>query len=290
MCPTRGYLLSLMSFRRLFFSFLILISTWCGGNRSLLFAAELPIQVKDVGITEKLGEKVSINDLQFLDEQGQTVTLSKYFSSFKPVILVLVYYSCPNLCNLVLNGLLDTAKQMPWSPGKEYEIVTVSIDPHEGPDVARAKKESYLKAFGKPELHDQLSNGWHFLTIKGDESAIKTLASQVGFGYRYDKVDKQYAHGAVLTLLTPEGRVSRYLYGIEFSTKDLKLGLMEASSSKIGTVMDRVIFYCFHYDPSRRGYALYAFRLVQIASAALVLILAAILVPAFLTQRKGVGQ
>jgi protein SCO1/2 len=224
-------------------------------------AAETPKQLEGVGITEHLGASLPIDEFRFTDEAGQQVTLSQYFKSKRPVILALVYYECPNLCNLVLNGLMDSLKKMDWTTGNEFELVAVSINPKETPELATKKRDTYLASYERPGSE----KGWHFLT--GEESQIRSLASQVGFGYRYDETEKQYAHAAALFILTPEGKISRTLYGINFVNQNLRLALVEASHGKIGTVMDKVLLFCFHFDPNRNSYTLKMWRIVQIVLA-----------------------
>ncbi|MBN20571.1 MAG: photosynthetic protein synthase I [Bdellovibrionaceae bacterium] len=226
-------------------------------------ASEIPGELKGVGIEEKLGNQVPITELEFKNEDSQPVRLSQYFKSGKPVVLALVYYNCPNLCNFLLNGFLDTLKKFQWLPGREFEIVTVSINPREGSSLAKEKKKRYIEALGRdPEV---VAQGWHFLT--GQEDQIKKLADSVGFGFRFDEKSGEFAHSSALFVLTPSGKLSRNLYGIEFPQKDFKLALLEASDGKIGTIVDRVLLFCFHYDPDSRGYSLYVWRLMRLGSA-----------------------
>jgi len=232
------------------------------------WADNRPEELKGIGIKEHLGAQVKLDELSFRDEQGTAHTLSDYFKSKKPVILTLVYYQCPMLCNLVLNGLLEGMKKIEWSVGNQYEIVTVSINPHEREALARKKKSTYIGSYGRPGAEA----GWHFLT--GDEPAIEALASQVGFEYRYDPDEKQYAHAAAIFILTPDGKVSRYLYGTDFQAQTLKLGLLEASSGKISlTTLDRVLLFCFHFDPYKNSYTLKMWRVVQLVLSIQLLVL-----------------
>jgi protein SCO1 len=242
---------------------------------------QVPDELKNVSITEHMGETVSISDLTFQDEQGNTVPLSTYFKSGRPVLLTLVYYQCPHLCNFLLNGLVKSLKTLDWTPGGQFDIVTVSINPKENSDLARHKKENYLKEYGRPEA----SPGWHFLV--GEETQIQKLASQVGFGYEYDPKDKQYGHAAALFILTPEGKISRYLYGIEFKSTDLKLALLEASNGKIGTVVERFLLFCYQYDPLTKKYSVYTMKLMQTGCAMTVLFLGGYLMVYWRRQRKG---
>ena len=223
--------------------------------------------LSDVKITEKLGTQVDIDSLHFKDESGQDVALSNYFRKGKPVIITLVYYGCPNLCTFMLNGLSNGLRSFAWNLGEKFEIVTVSINPNEGSTLASQKKVAYLKEYGRTGSE----KGWHFLT--GQQDQIEKLAGTLGFGYHYDPETKQYAHGSAIFVLTPEGKLSRILYGIDFPEKNLKLALLEASSGKVGTVIDRFLMYCYQYNPNSRGYALYAMRLVQAGGAITLLFL-----------------
>jgi len=217
-----------------------------------------PDALDGVGITEHLDATIPL-DLEFVDENGDTVRLGDYFDGERPVILNLVYYSCPMLCNLILNGQVDALKNMDedWTAGGRFEIVTVSIDPVETPRLARLKKESYLEGYGRPEA----GAGWHFLT--GKEENILALADAVGFGYQYVEDRNEFAHGAAIFVITPDARISRYLYGVMFEPATLRLALLEASEGKIGSVVDRVLLYCFHYDSVEGRYAVAAMKLMR---------------------------
>ncbi len=233
----------------------------------LLFGAAeqpLPEELEGVGIEEKLGEKIDL-DLTFISESGYPIRLGDYFNRERPVILNLVYYNCPMLCNLVLNGQTKTLRAIPWTPGEEFEVVTISIDPTENFALARKKKELYLTNYGKP------APGWHFLA--DHQGNVKKLAEQVGFHYKYDESREQYAHAAAIMLLTPDGTISRYLYGIRFKTRDLRLGLTEASNGAIGEISDRVLLFCFHYDPSEKSYVPFATNIMRAGGVLVVLIL-----------------
>ncbi len=247
-------------------------------------AQDIPDELKGVGIVEHLGSSVLLDDLSFKDELGQTVALSSFFKHGKPVILVLAYYECPNLCTFVLNGLLESLKQMDWSVSQKFDIVTVSIDPRETPALALKKKTAYLKNYGRLGA-DQ---GWHFLT--GQESQIKKLADSVGYGYRWDAEQQQFAHGAALFALTPDGRISRYLYGIEYRVQDLKLALLEASNGKIGSVIERLLLFCYRYDPKTRKYSIYLTKLMQASGACTVLVFGSYLFLFWRRQRKEQNQ
>lgn len=239
---------------------------WLIPGWSVQAAERIPIELEGVGVTEHLGQKIPL-DVQFKDEKGQTVTLGQYFESGKPVILNLAYYNCPMLCSMVVNAMLTGLKGVAYTIGTEFEIVTISIDPRETPEIAAKKKASYLKAYGRVEAE----NGWHFLT--GTEENVQRLAKAVGFEYRWDERQQEYAHPAVLFLLTPKAILSRYLYGIVFSTNDLRLGLLEASEGKIGTTLEKLILFCYHYDPVGKKYALYATNVMKLGGALTVAIL-----------------
>jgi protein SCO1 len=246
----------------------------------LSWSTEIPEELKGVGITEHLGDSVLGSDLSFRDETGAQVALSSYFNRGKPVVLVLAYYECPNLCTFVLNGLTDTLKGLEWLPGKQFEVVTLSINPRETPELARAKKAAYLSNLGKADA----AAGWHFLT--GDQAQIRKLSDMVGFGYKWMEQDKQYAHSAAIYALTPDGRISRYLYGIEYKPKDLKLALLEASNGKIGTVIDRLLLFCYRFDPKTHKYSLYATQLMRVGGAGTVVVFGGYLAVFWRRQRR----
>lgn len=243
-------------------------------------SAEIPKPLQEVGILDKNGSQVAIRELTFRDETGSEVRLEKYFQSKRPVILTLVYYECPNLCNFLLNGLVDSMKPLEWTPGKRFDIVSVSINPKETPALATSKKASYLKSYGRPEA----AEGWHFLT--GSEDQIRRLADQVGFQYKYDEKEKQYAHAAGLFVLTPEGRLSRTLYGIAWQVKDLRLALLEASNGKIGTVIDRILLFCYRYNPDTRKYSMALMRVMQAGGAITVLMMVSMFMIFWRKQRR----
>lgn len=204
--------------------------------------------LKKVGIEQKLNSQIPL-DISFRDEAGREVRLGDYFKKGKPVVLTLVYYECPMLCNQVLNGVVGTLQALSFTPGREFEVVTVSFDAREGPELAAKKKETYLKRFGR----DGADAGWHFLT--GDKASIDALAQSVGFRYVWDEQSQQFAHASAIMVATPEGRLSHYFYGIEYSPKDLRLALVEASKGEIGSPVDALILYCYHYDPATGKFA-----------------------------------
>jgi protein SCO1 len=204
--------------------------------------------LKQVGIDQRLNEQVPL-DLRFRDEAGREVQLAEYFAKGKPVVLTLVYYECPMLCNQVLNGAVGAFQALPFTAGKEFEVVTVSFDDREGPELAARKKETYLRRYKR----EGSEAGWHFLT--GDKASIEALARAVGFRYVWDEQSKQFAHASALMVATPTGRLSHYFYGIDYAPKDLRLALVEASEGKVGSPVDALLLYCYHYDPASGRFA-----------------------------------
>jgi len=223
-----------------------------------------PELLKDVGVDQKLNSSIPL-DLTFRDEHGNRVALGQYFHG-KPVILTLVYYNCPMLCTQVLNGLDRSLEQVPMSIGRDFEVVTVSIDPTEQPSLAEAKQAVYVGMYSRPGA----ATGWHFLT--GEGPAIAQLTRAVGFRYAYDPDSKQYAHASVVMLLTPEGRLSRYIYGVSYPARDMRLGLVDASGGKIGSPVDEVLLFCYHYDPHTGKYGLLISRVLKLLGLATILI------------------
>lgn len=232
-------------------------------------------QVERIGIDQRLDEELPLN-LVFTDEQGQQVKLEQYFGA-RPVVLTLVYYECPMLCTQVLNGLVRSLRMLSFGMGRDYEVVTVSFDPRETPQLAAAKKSEYTKALGKPGAEA----GWHFLT--GAQDQIDQLAKAVGFRYEFDERSGQYIHAAGIVVLTPTGRLARYFYGIEYSTKDLRLGLIEAANEQIGNPVDQLMLLCFSYDPASGKYTLAVLKTLRLAGGLTVL---AIGLYVFLTLRR----
>src|SRR5690606_14370601 len=216
-----------------------------------------PQGLDGVSFEQRLGSEVP-PDLTFVDETGATVRLGDYFGE-RPVILALVYYECPMLCTQVLSGRTSGLKGLAFDAGTQYDVVVVSIDPGEGPGLASAKKAAYVDRYGRPET----AGAWHFLT--GRKSEIDRLASTVGFAYTYDEKTDQYAHAAGITVLTPDGRIARYFFGIDYAPRDLRLGIVEAADRKIATPIDSVLLYCFHYDPSTGKYGLMIMNIVRAA-------------------------
>jgi len=229
----------------------------------------LPKVLLNVGIDQRLNEQVPL-DLVFKDEQGRDVHLSQFFKG-KPVVLLLVYYACPMLCNQVLNGTMGSLRQVAFNIGEQFEVVTVSFDPRETPDLAAAKKSTYVQAYNRPGAEA----GWHFLT--GDQANIKRLTEAVGFRYVWDEQTKQFAHASGIMILTPEGKLARYFYGIEYPPKDLRLGLVEASQNKIGTPVDALMLYCYHYDPATGKYGAVVMNIVRLAGGVTLVLIVGML-------------
>jgi protein SCO1 len=221
----------------------------------------------EIGVDQKLNAPVPL-DLQFKDESGKDVHLGDYFHG-KPVVLSLVYLECPMLCSMTLNGLVKSMRPLTFNIGDDFEVLTISFDPKEKPELASAKKEVYVKDYGRARA----AAGWHFLT--GSEDSIRRVTDAVGYRYKWDDATKQWAHVSAIAVLTPEGHVSQYLYGIEFSSRDLRLSLIQASQNKIGTLVDRILLYCYHYNPETGKYGFIVMTAVRFASIATVLGLAA---------------
>jgi len=242
-----------------------------------------PDQVmQKVGIDQRLDEQVPL-DLTFRDETGKTVRLGEYFGE-KPVVLALVYYECPMLCTMTLNGMLKTFKVLPFTIGQEYQVVTVSFDPRETPELAAKKKESYIKQYGRDNAG---AAGWHFLT--GDAESINKLCEAVGFRYTYDEPTKQYAHSSAIMVLTPRGKLSKYFYGLEYIPKDLRLGLIEAADEKIGSPVDHVLLLCFEYDPKTGKYGFAVMTAVRIGAVLTVASIGAFMFVMFRRDRKKIS-
>lgn len=233
-------------------------------------AGQVPEPLAEVGVEEHLDAKLPL-DASFTDEEGNRVTLGSFFDGTRPVILTLNYYRCPMLCGLMLNGVADGFEELEWTAGAEFEVVTISINPLETPALAREKKQNYLKRLGRPEA----AGGWHFLT--GLEPQIDRVAEAVGFSYAYDPESGEYAHAAAIMIVTPDGRVARYLYGIEYPARTLKLALLEAAQGTIGSTLDQLILYCYHYDPSNRRYAPVAMNIMRVGGGASALLLGGVL-------------
>jgi protein SCO1/2 len=241
-----------------------------------------PGVLSKIGIDQRLNHQVPL-DLPFVDESGRDVRLGDYFGK-RPVLLALVYYECPMLCTQVLNGVVSALGTLKFDVGREFDVIAVSINPKEGPGLASQKKAAYLERYGRP----QTAAGWHFLT--GRDEHIKRLAAAVGFRYAYDEEIGQYAHGAGVEVLTPKGTISRYFYGIEYSPRDLRFGLIEASEERIGTAVDDVLLLCFHYDPATGKYGATVIGMVRIGAVATIAAFLTFLFVSLRRERLGVQR
>ena len=242
----------------------------------------LPGALQGVGIDQRLNEQVPL-DLVFRDEAGRPVPLSSFFHG-KPVVLALVYYRCPMLCTQILNGVAGSLRAVSFNPGQDFEVVSVSFDPQDTSELASAKKQMYLRRYGR----EGTANGWHLLT--GDEKNIKALTDAVGFHYKYDAATQQFAHASGIMILTPEGRLSRYFYGVEYSPRDVRLALVEASRNKIGNAVDQILLFCYHYDATSGKYGAVVTNLLRIAGAVFVLICGGFLVWAWRRELRSGRQ
>lgn len=260
-------------FAKLFIATLLCASTeaWAIGGVGPLESSkkgtknERPVVLDKVGIVEHLGDQVDLS-LPFVDDKGNSVILGDYFKD-RPVFLMLIYYNCPTLCNIHMNTLIRTLGEFEWDAGDKYEYVVVSIDPDESWKLASLKKKNYLEMISRPDL----DKGWHFLT--GKEEHIKKLAKQIGFQYQWDVTQQQWAHSAASYVLTPEGKISYYHYGLDVVPKVFRLSLVEASQNKIGTIMDKLVLFCLQYDPNKKTYAFYAYNIMRVGAFLTALIM-----------------
>jgi protein SCO1/2 len=272
-----------MAKRLMFCSALIFTFLFCGADGAVAQDAFVqnpggkPEVLKNVGLDQKLNAQVPL-DLTFRDEHGATVKLGQLLQG-KPAILTMVYYQCPMLCTEVLNGTLNSLKEVPLEIGKDFSVITVSIDPSERPVLADAKHIMYAGLYGRPGA----VQGWHFLT--GDEAQIQKLAAAVGFRFVYDKESSQFAHASGIMVLTPEGRLSRYFYGLAYPPRDVRLALVEASEGKIGSTVDEILLFCFHYDPVTGKYAVTILNVVR-AAGAISVVAIALMIFIFLRREK----
>jgi protein SCO1 len=235
-----------------------------------------PPGLKNVGMRQNLNQPIP-TDLTFTDDLGRTVRLGDYFGK-KPIILNLVYFTCPMLCGEVLSGLENSLRMMKFDVGKEFDVITVSFDPHDTPEAAAKKKSEFLRRYKRPGAEQ----GWHFLV--GHQDAIDSLTKAAGFDYEYDPKTRQFAHTAAILILTPEGRIAQYYYGIEYPPKDLRLGLVEAGAGKIGNVVDALLLYCYHYDPEQGKYSATILRVLRLAGVVTMLFIGTFI---FVMIRRG---
>ncbi len=238
-----------------------------------------PKRLQGVEVVEHLDQQLPL-DTRFFDEAGQPVSLRDYFDGSLPVIVTLNYSNCPMLCNLMLGGLTDGLKNVASTPGKDFRIVTISIDPHETPQRAAKSKARYLMQYGRPGAEA----GWHFLT--GSEQNVRAVANAVGFHYNYNEARNEYAHPSAMAVATPDGRIARYLYGITYDPKTLRLSLVESSQGKIGTTVDRLVLYCFHYDSSEGRYAPVARNIMKVGGAVSLVALGGFLGALWLAEHR----
>ena len=238
-----------------------------------------PPGLKNVGIQQNLNQQIP-SDLAFTDDLGRHVRLKDYFGK-RPLILNLVYYNCPMLCGEVLSGLTNSLRMMKFDVGKEFEVITVSFDPHETPEMAAAKKSEFLKRYERAGAEQ----GWHFLV--GDQTSVDALTKAAGFQYQYDQKTRQFAHATAIMILTPEGKIAQYYYGVEYPPKGLRLGLVEAGQGKIGNLVDQILLYCYHYDPAQGKYSAVILRVLRLAGVATMLFLGSFI---FLMMRRGTAH
>lgn len=245
-------------------------------------SSQTPKALTRVSFEQRLNEQLPM-DLPFKDETGRTIKLGELFSH-KPVILTFVYYECPMLCTEVLNGLESSLRVLNETIGKEFDVITVSFDPKETPVLAAGKKKAYLERYKRPEAQQ----GWHFLT--GDQASIDALTQAAGFNYYWDEASHQFAHASGIVVATPTGKISRYFMGIEHSPRDVKFALIESSHEKIGTLAERLLLYCYHYDPAKGNYGFVAMRAVRIGGAATILALVGFVFVSIRRDQKAIGQ
>lgn len=270
--------------------FLIASSSWAQSNAALgiretytgreapKVSTETPEELKGVNIVEKTGQKIDLS-LQVRNENGQMVPLSTFFQSEKPVVLSPVYFNCPGLCNFHLNGVVDTLKNVDWTVGNQFDMIAFSFDSREQADVAVKKKENYLKLYGRPDA----VKGWHFVTA--EENVVKAVMDQLGFQYRWNEKAGEWAHASAAIVISPDGTISRYLHGIQFEPRDVKLALNEAAHGKVGGIVDSVMLFCFKYDAHQSKYGLQVFRVMQVGAAITAVLLILWLIP-FLIRAK----
>jgi protein SCO1/2 len=251
---------------------LIISLLYCGNSSAQILQSEVP-ELQKVDVQEHLGRTIPLG-LTFTDTEGRTVRLGDHFHANEPVLLCMFYSNCPMLCHVVLEAVAKGVKQLPWTPGKEYNIISVSFDPRDTLELVAGVKERTVALLGS-EAETAAKANWHFLF--GAEKDSRRLADSLGFMYYYQEENGQWAHPAVLFVLTPDGAISRYLYGVNYKEKDLRLALMEASQGKLGNTIDRIMLYCFHYDPDAKGYVAMAANIMKLGGAATFIILSLIL-------------
>lgn len=240
---------------------------------------ETPAELVGVGLEEHLGRQLDLS-LQFTDEDGVTAPLGSFFHKGRPVLMAMVYYTCPGLCNYHLNGVTDALKTMKWTTGQEFDVIAVSMNHDETPALAQGKLQNYLKEYGR----DGQGDGWHFLV--GRQANVKALADQLGFKFKWNDDTKQFAHAAISYIITPGGKISRYLPGIQPEPGTLKLSLLEASDGKIGSFIEQTLLYCFKFDPKKGKFTLYAWNLMRAGALLMVLLLGLFLLPVWWREQR----
>lgn len=240
---------------------------------------EVPSQIQGVGITEQLGKNLDLN-LPVTDENGVKTTLGSFYDGKTPVIVSPVYFSCPGLCNFHLNGLTEALKEMDWTVGQKFTVVAISFDSRETPEIAAAKKQSYVKVYNRPGSE----NGWHFLTL--DAASVKAFTDKAGFRFKWNEESKEWSHASAAIVTTPSGKISRYLPGIIFKAEDVKLALNEATEGKIGNFVEGLVLYCFQYNTHAGAYTLAAFNVMKLGGAIMVLLLGLWLTPVWIRTRR----
>ena len=242
-------------------------------------STEMPKELKDTGITENLGQKLDLS-LMLTNEMGQQVPLSSFYNGHLPVVISMIYYSCPGLCNFHLNGAVEALAKMDWSAGDKYQYLAISFDDKEKSELAVKKKATYMNLYNRPGTE----NGWHFLTA--DAATIAKLTGQLGFRFQWNEEAKEWAHASAAIITTPDGTISRYLHGIMFDEKTFKLALNEATAGKIGSFVDKMVWYCFQYDPRQSKYTLYAVNLMKMGGAMIIFLLGAYFLLMWMRSRK----
>lgn len=261
---------------------MLVVLLWVGSGRGAsanpvaaptspqLTALSLPPALAEIGVDEHLGASLPL-DAAFRDHRGASVRLEQYFHGQRPVLINLMYHRCPMLCSVVLDALTDGLREVDWTVGKEFDVVSISVDPHDGADVATRKRRQILARYGRAEAE----GGWHFLT--GDEAAITRVADALGFRYRWDPEQQQYAHPTAIFLVTPEAKIARYLYGIELAPRDLRFGLLEASEGRSVSTIERVLLFCYHYDATGRRYSFVVTRALRVGGMVLLIVVGSLL-------------
>lgn len=243
----------------------------------------VPDEIKNVGIDEKIGQTLDLN-MEVTDDTGKKVLLSSYFHPHKPVLLSPMYYSCPGLCSFHFNGVIDSLKKIDWNPGDKFQVIAFSFDANENKpehaDLGAKKKANYMKVYGRPGTE----NGFHFVTA--DQATIDKLMKAVGFRYKWNEKIGEWAHVSAAIMISPEGKITRYLHGIEFNPQDMKFALNETANGKVGNIVDSVLLYCFKFDQHQSKYGLQVFRVMQIAGGFTILLLAIWLLPVLFKARR----